>query len=277
MTWTWEIKSVNGRSLDLRVRVPSGGEQLEAGVRELVPQYLSRGNLQIALSVDRSQMPMSFRINRPLLEQLVAVSRELDAELPAAPPRLDGLLAVRGVLEVAEEPEPEDTSAKRSAAMLSDMQTALKQLVKVRRDEGRRLQPVVAGHVDEIERLVKAAAKSAEAQPDALRARLKAQVEELLQASPALPEERLAQEAALLATKADVREELDRLRAHIEAARGLLAEGGPVGRRLDFLCQELNREANTVCSKSAGVELTNLGLSLKTTIEKLREQVQNIE
>ncbi len=277
MTWTWEIKSVNGRSLDLRVRVPSGAEQLEAGVRELAPQHLSRGNLQIGLSIDRSQMPMSFRINRALLEQLVAVTRELEAELPAAPPRLDGLLAVRGVLEVAEDPESEDTSAKRNAAMLSDLQTALKQLVKVRRDEGRRLQPVVAGHVDEIERLVTVAAKSAEAQPDALRARLKAQVEELLQASPALPEERLAQEAALLASKADVREELDRLRAHIEAARALLVEGGPVGRRLDFLCQELNREANTVCSKSAGAELTNLGLSLKTTIEKLREQVQNIE
>ena len=278
MTWVWEIKSVNGRSLDLRLRVPQGMEMLEAAARKQAPQHFARGNLQISLNVDRSKLPLRYRVNRELLQQLVALSKELAAEeVPVERPRLDGLLGVRGVLEPEENQESEEVLKARSDAMLADLTAALEKLAAARREEGARLETVVQTLLAEIADLVTAAGKSAEAQPEALKARLATQVTELLDAAPPLPEERLAQEAALLATKADIREELDRLAAHLEQARELLAAGGAVGRRFDFLCQELNREANTLCSKSTDMELTRLGLALKTQIEKLREQVQNIE
>jgi len=181
------------------------------------------------------------------------------------------------VLEVAEEEESSDETEARVAAMGKDLQTALKDLSTARRAEGKHLKAAVETHLQTIEELTAKAAASAEAQPEALRARLKSQVEELLEAVPALPEDRLAQEAALLASRGDVREELDRLRAHSAAAKELLDGGGTVGRRLDFLCQEFNREANTLCSKASDVELTRLGLDLKSAVEQLREQVQNIE
>ncbi len=194
-----------------------------------------------------------------------------------APARLDGLLGVKGVLELAEEDESGEETEARLAAMGSDLRAALKDLSDARRAEGQHLKAVIETHLASIETLTDKAAASAEAQPEALRARLKSQVEELLDAVPALPEERLAQEAALLAARGDVREELDRLKAHAAAARELLAGGGPVGRRLDFLCQEFNREANTLCSKASDVELTRVGLDLKSAVEQLREQVQNLE
>ena len=197
--------------------------------------------------------------------------------LPAAAPRLDGLLGIKGVLEPEEDSEDEAVTEARNAAMLRDLAAALGKLSRARAEEGARLAAVIATHLDSFEEVVEAAGKSAELQPPALRERLARQVSELLEASPGLPEERLAQEAALLATKADVREELDRLRAHLDSARDLMKAGGAVGRRFDFLCQELNREANTLCSKSADMELTRQGLTMKTLVDKLREQVQNIE
>ena len=277
MGWTWEIKSVNGRGLDLRLRLPQGFEALEPAARKLAPQRLARGNLQISLSVDRSRAPLRYRVNRELLQQLVELSKSLGDDLPVEPPRLDGLLAVKGVLEPEEDGETEESLAAREAAMLKDLDSGLTKLAAVRREEGARLLTVIRTHLGEIGELVAAAGQEAEAQPEALRARLAEQVAALLEASPALPEERLAQEAALLATKADIREELDRLAAHLESAQELLDASEPVGRRLDFLCQELNREANTLCAKSAGMELTRQGLAIKTLIEKLREQIQNIE
>lgn len=279
-TWSWEIKSVNGRSLDLRCRIPNGYEPLEAAAREAAPKHCARGNVSITLSVGRAEAVPSLRVNRDLLDQLVRLAGELESRADGktlAPARLDGLLGVKGVLEVVEEEESGDETAARMAAMRKDLQTALKELSAARRAEGKHLKAAVETHLQTIEELTDKAAASAEAQPEALKARLKSLVEELLEAVPALPEERLAQEAALLAARGDVREELDRLRAHSAAARELLEGGGTVGRRLDFLCQEFNREANTLCSKASDVELTRLGLDLKSAVERLREQVQNIE
>ncbi len=277
MTWVWEVKSVNGRNLDLRLRLPQGFESLEAEVRKLVPEHLARGNVQIALVVDRSRLPLRYRVNRELLQQLVGLTQELGDDLQAAQPRLDGLLAIKGVLEPEENAEEDAVAEARNAAMLGDLTAALGKLALARAEEGARLETVIADHLKAFDEVVEAAGKSAELQPEALRERLERQVAELLEASSGLPEERLAQEAALLASKADIREELDRLRSHLESARDLMKAGGAVGRRFDFLCQELNREANTLCSKSVDMDLTRQGLTMKTLVDKLREQVQNIE
>ncbi|MHA1151081.1 MAG: YicC/YloC family endoribonuclease [Alphaproteobacteria bacterium] len=277
LTWAWELKSVNGKNLDLRCRVPSGYEALEVAARATAQAHCTRGNLQLSLTVNRGQVPVKLQVNREILDQLLGLMRELEGEVRAEPPRLDGLLAVRGVLEAVEEEETKEQMDVRTAAMEEDLVLALEALTAMRRAEGQRLKAMADGHLAEIERLTAAAGETAAARPEALRARLKAQVEELLEAAPALPEERLAQEAAVLAAKADVREELDRLNAHVAAAHDLLTEGKAIGRRLDFLCQELNREANTLCSKSQDVTLTRIGLDLKAVVDQLREQVQNIE
>lgn len=277
LSWIWEIKSVNARGLDLRCRIPAGYEALEGVVRSRARDYCSRGNLQITLTIDRGRRPVKLRVNREVLDQLTEFLRELEGQVKAAPPRLDGLLALRGVVEEVEETETAAQSEARAAAMAADLDLALKALRAMRRAEGRQLKNTVSGHLDEIERLSAAALESAAVGPGALRARLRDQVAELLEASPALSEDRLAQEAAVLAVKADVREELDRLRIHAAAAHDLLAQGGPIGRRLDFLCQELNREANTLCAKSWDIALTEIGLETKAAVDQLREQVQNIE
>ena len=276
--WAWEVRSVNGRNLEVRCRLPPGFEALESAARAAVAERFKRGKVALTLTLARGGEPPRARINRELLDQLLALAAEYAGKGKAEAPRLDSLLAVRGVVEVVEEAEPsEEQRAIRLARMTDTLARALEALAAMRHEEGGRLAALVGQHLDAIEGLRQRAGATAAAQPAALKARLKAQVDALLEASPALPEERLAQETALLVTKADVREELDRLAAHVAAARKLLAEGGAVGRKFDFLCQEFNREANTLCSKSADVELTEIGLDLKAAIDQLREQVQNIE
>jgi len=278
LRWTWEVKSVNGRNLDMRVRVPTGFEALEPAVRAAVPEKLKRGNVAIGLVLTRGQQPARARINRELLDQVIALADEVRQRLKTEAPRPDGLLAVRGVVELVEEEDlSEEKREARIQQMSADFTKALAALAQMRREEGARLAAIVAQQLNDIERFCTAAAASAAAQPAGLQARLKQQLDVLLGTSPALPEERLAQELALLITKADVREELDRLGVHIAAARKLLKDGGAVGRKFDFLCQEFNREANTLCSKSSDSELTAIGLDLKSSIDQLREQVQNIE
>jgi uncharacterized protein (TIGR00255 family) len=276
-TWTWELRSVNGRSLEVRSRL-SGYDSLEAAVRSTVARRLRRGNVNVALQIARDPAEAQVRVNEAVLQAVLeqlAKLRALDVE--AAAPTLDGILALKGVLETVEAPESEARRGEREAALLRDLETALAALVANRRQEGAQLAVAIGRHVDEIARLAAEAETLAAAQPDALRDRLQAQLDALLGASPPVPQERLAQELALLATKADVREELDRLRAHVCAAREMLAKGGAIGRQLDFLSQEFNREANTLCSKSADVALTRVGLALKGAIDQLREQVQNVE
>jgi uncharacterized protein (TIGR00255 family) len=278
IAFAWELKSVNGKGLELRFRLPTGYDALEAPLRAALAQRLKRGNVSASLTLVRSAAAAPVRVNRQALAEIVAAMTEIGAAVAAAPPRLDGLLALRGVLESAEQEEADDaTRTARNAAVLAAWDDALAALATMREAEGVRLGGVLEDRLGEMEALVAEAEKSAGTQPDAIKARLRAMVEALLEASPALPEERLAQEAALLVARADVREELDRLRAHVAAARTLLGEGSNIGRRLDFLCQELNREANTLCSKSSDLDLTRTGLALKAAIEQFREQVQNIE
>lgn len=277
LVWTWEVKSVNGRNLDVRCRLPSGFESLEPSARAAVSERFRRGHVSVHLQVSRGEGAATVRLNRELLDRLCALAKELEAEAGVAPARADGLLGLRGVIELAE-PEPTDDERRaRETAMLATLHEALDGLAAARREEGARLSAIVVGQIDEIARLVEAGEACAEVRPEAIRARLRENVEALLEMVPALPEERLAQEAAILITKADVREELDRLRAHVAAVRELLKEGDAGGRRLDFLAQEFNREANTLCAKAGDAELTRVGLDLKVTIDQFREQIQNIE
>jgi uncharacterized protein (TIGR00255 family) len=275
--FAWELRSVNNRGLDLRLRLPPGFEGLEPHLRKEIAVQVARGSVAAALTLTRASSQSRFRINTEALQQLLELMRELDSQVGADPPRLDGLLGLRGVIETVDEPEDPARREGQERALLEGFRSALGGMVEMRRAEGRALADVISARLDEIAARSGAARRVAALQPEALRRRLREMVSELLEASPALPEDRLAQEAALLIQRADATEELDRLEAHVEAARGLLAEGGPIGRRLDFLCQELNREANTLCSKSSDLELTRIGLAVKAAIEQLREQVQNLE
>jgi uncharacterized protein (TIGR00255 family) len=274
--WAWEVKSVNGRNLDIRARLPAGFDALDPVVRRVVPQRCRRGSVSVTLTTSL-EAQSRIRINRAVLDQLLALRREFDDRVEPVPPRFESLLAIRGVIELVEEQEPSDARESRIGLLTAALERTLDQLHAMRLEEGKRLATVVRAQIDEVERLTAAARMAAAAQPEAVRARLAAHMAVLLEAAPALPEDRLAQEAAFLASRADVREELDRLGSHVDAARSMLAEGGAIGRKLDFLCQELNREVNTLCSKSAEVDLTRLGLDLKAVVEQLREQVQNIE
>lgn len=278
-SWVWEIKSVNGKSLDVRFRTPPGLEALEQGVRAICAERLRRGNVSVALQISADSKPAVMQVNREALNQLLDIVPEIAREFGAEPPRVDGLLSVRGVVEYIEPEETEEEREAREAEMLNTFATAVDALKKSRLEEGRKLETVMRGLVDELEVLARSAATCATTQPDAIRKRLKEQVARLFDNDPPLPEDRLAQEAALLATKADIREEIDRIAAHVSAARSLLddIDDGPVGRRLDFLSQEFNREANTICSKSSDIELTQIGLDMKTAIDRFREQCQNIE
>lgn len=276
--WTWEGRSVNSKGLDLRCRVPGGYEPVEQATKAFAAKIFKRGNISYALSLDRVEQGGGiYRVNRDLLNQILALQGELADNVSQERPALEGLLSIRGMLESVDEGESEEAVAARIAAMIATGEQMLDAMAVARAAEGRQLAGLFDTHLETLSPLVEAASRCAAAQPDAIRARLKAMVAELIDADARLPEERLAQEAALLAGKTDVREELDRLRVHIGAARDLLAEALGVGRRLDFLCQELNREANTLCSKSSDVDLTRIGLDMKATIEQFREQVQNVE
>ncbi len=277
LAWSWELKSVNGKSLDLRFRLPPGFDALELSLRALMAERLKRGSVSANLAIAHTAAGAPLQVNRAVLDQVLGLARELGKKIKAAPPSIDGLLALRGVLESGEAMPDPVTRERREAMLLAGCRKALDALGTMRRAEGARLGAVLSERLSEIAGLVAAAETCAATQPDAIRARLKALVDALKDVVPSIPEERLAQEAAILVARGDIREELDRLAAHIAGARELLAEGAAVGRRLDFLCQELNREANTLCSKSADVELTRIGLALKAGIEQLREQVQNIE
>jgi uncharacterized protein (TIGR00255 family) len=275
--FAWELRSVNNRGLDVRLRLPTGFEGLEPQLRKEIGARATRGSVTVGLTVTRSASQSRFRINMEALQQILQLVRDLDEQIEADPPRLDSLLGLRGVLETVEEVEEPARREAHERAVLDGFSRALEALLEMRRSEGAVLAGVIRSRLDEIAALTDAARRAAAMQPDSLRARLRQMVAQLLDASPALPEDRLAQEAALLIQRADATEELDRLHAHVEAARELLEEGGAIGRRLDFLCQELNREANTLCSKSSDLELTRIGLAVKAAVEQLREQVQNLE
>jgi len=272
--WAWELRSVNGRGLDLRLRLAPGTDALEPALREAAGRVLKRGNVTANLTLRREEISR-LAPDPAALEQALRLALELAARIPGAPaPRAEALLALPGVLRPA---AAEPDSVPPAAAIQAGFAAALAALVTARNAEGARLGTILRAQLAEITALHAEASRIAADQPAAHRARLMENLRALLAESPSLPEERIAQEVALLAARSDVREELDRLASHIEAAHALLATGENIGRRFDFLVQEFNREANTLCSKSASAALTATGLKLKATIEQLREQVQNIE
>ena len=276
-SWAWELRSVNGRGLELRFRLPAGFDALETGLREAAGRRLKRGNVTANLSVRREEQAR-LAADPVALEQMLELALALARRIPgAAPPRPEALLALPGVLRQTNAAETDAAAAAALAAARQGFLAALDGLDAARAGEGGRLGVVMASQLADIAALRERAAGEAAGQPAAQQARMLETVQALLGELPALPAERIAQEVALLAARSDVREELDRLDAHLHAASALLAEAEPIGRRLDFLVQEFNREANTLCSKSASVALTSTGLRLKAAIEQLREQVQNIE
>lgn len=271
--WVWELKSVNARGLDIRVRLPSGHDEVETAVREAISKRFRRGSFFASFNLQRSDGDAPLEVDRELLERLIAISRELGTEAP----RVEALMAVRGVVAPAERVLDEDADKAQRLAYIASFKELLDDMEKARREEGARLGAMLDTRLMEIDTLVSEAERLAAARPEAVRARLQSQVAELLEGAQGMSEDRLAQELALIAVKGDIREEIDRLVAHVAQARDLMADGEAVGRRLDFLCQEFNREANTLCAKANDVGLTRIGLSLKASIDQLREQVQNVE
>ena len=277
--WTWELRSVNGKSLDLRIRIPAGLEALEPQIRERCSKVLRRGNVSIGLAMHRDQSEQMLQVNEGALEAVLSTIDLLKDRVPdLAPPSLDGILSQKGVFELKEPEDDEETQAALHKALLTTLDAALIDLVDMRHTEGQAINDVVRGQFDRISQLTQAAEALPARHPDAIKERLRKQVADLMEASDGqFDPQRLHQEAVFLATKADIREELDRLHAHVAAARDLMDTGGAIGRRLDFLAQEFNREANTLCSKSNDVDLTAIGLDLKAVIDQMREQIQNLE
>ncbi|WP_417684084.1 YicC/YloC family endoribonuclease [Roseibium sp.] len=277
--WTWELRSVNGKNLDVRIRIPTGLEELEQKIRERCARHLKRGNVTVGLSMKRDEGEARLTVNETALESVLSAIDLLRQRLPdVPPPTLDGILAQKGVFELKDQEDDEATRAVMLEQLLVTLDRALDELVSMRRGEGTAIGRLVSGQVDTVADLTRRAEALPSRQLDAIKARLAAQVAELLDAAGgALDPQRLHQEAAILATKADIREEIDRLHAHVDAVRELLGVGGAIGRRLDFLAQEFNRETNTLCSKSNDVELTAIGLDLKSVIDQMREQIQNLE
>ena len=276
-SWSWEARSVNGRNLDLRLRLPSGFEALEIRARGLCQEKLSRGNCTINLAVKREGKQTEIRLNEAALAQAQEVAERAQSLTKLNAACLDTLLAMRGVVEAVEAEESEEAQAALFHALIAGLASALDQLVAARTSEGERLQRVIEKQLATIDSLVERASNASARQPEAIASRLAEQIARLTEGPSVLDPDRLHQEALLLAAKADIQEELDRLRAHVAAANELIESDQPVGRKFEFLAQEFNREANTLCSKASDIEISRAGLGLKTVIDQLREQVQNIE
>lgn len=274
--WTLEAKSVNGRAFEPRFRLPAGFDRLEPALRREAAAHVSRGNLNVNLSLSATPGEGALRVNEAALTDALALVRKIAERIECDRPRPEGVLALRGVLESAEGAPDDAALAALDEAILASFRGVLSRLVAMRAAEGRALKDILRNQVDDVARLSAAARASAEAAPAAIRARIERQLSELLAGAP-VPADRLAEEAALIALKADVREELDRLDAHVDAAKALLESDEPAGRRLDFLGQEFNREANTLCSKAQEISLKRLGLDLKSAVDQFREQAQNVE
>ncbi|MFT6670621.1 MAG: hypothetical protein ACJAVZ_002091 [Afipia broomeae] len=273
----WELKSVNAKGFDFRLRLPAGWDDIEAAARKRATELLSRGTVYANLTVKRTGAASIVRINEDVLASILKVASEISARTDAVAPSVDGLLGIKGVIEVAEPESDEAEMQAARAAVSASFEQALQSLIDMRKREAVALGQILAQRMDEMESLTKRAEAAPGRKPEAIRARLAEQVAALLETSDRFDADRLNQEAILIAAKADIREELDRIVSHIAQTRELLGKGGAVGRRLDFLAQEFNREVNTTCSKSNDIELTNTGLEMKGVVEQFREQVQNLE
>ncbi len=276
-SWVWEVRSVNGRGLDMRIRLPSQYDGLDQRVRKAIQARLKRGSVTVSLNVTRQSGAMEVQINENVLRDVLKAAEVVRKATDAAQPRVDGLLALKGVLDVVEQSESEGEREKIEANMFADFETALAEAVSTRRSEGARLADIVLAKIFEIAALTEKIETSPSRAPEALQHRLKEQVSRLMDANSGLDEARLHQEAVLVATRVDIEEEVKRLTAHVAAAKTLVESPDPIGRQLDFLAQEFNREANTICSKAGANDISQAGLALKTAIDQMREQVQNIE
>jgi uncharacterized protein (TIGR00255 family) len=275
--WTFELKTVNAKGLDIRLRMPAPFDRAEGGARTRLAKALARGTCFANLSAQREGTTTAARIDLAALESIAVAARAAAVKAGLAPPTMDGLLALRGVLETADIEDGEAAVNAACAGALVSLDEAIASLTTARRGEGRALASLLKDMLFAIARIVEAADANPARRPEAVRERLAQSVQALMASSRGFDENRLHQEAILLAAKADIREELDRLKTHVAAARALIEEGGPIGRRLDFLAQELSREASTLCAKANDVSLTAQGLELRAQIEQFREQVQNVE
>jgi uncharacterized protein (TIGR00255 family) len=276
-SFEWELKSVNAKGFDLRMRMPPGFDEVETVARKRATEVLSRGTVYANLTVKRSNAASTVKINEEVLNSVLRIAADLASKIDAVAPSVDGLMNIKGVIEVVEPEADEDEEKAAKAAVAAAFEEALTALVAMRNREGSTLGEILSQRLGEIETLSKKAESAPGRKPEAIRARLAEQIATLLETSDRFDADRLTQEALMMATKADIREELDRIASHITQSREMLKKGGPVGRRLDFLSQEFNREVNTCCSKSNDLELTNTGLEMKNVVEQFREQVQNLE
>lgn len=277
LLWAWEARSVNGRGLDIRLRLPPGNDAVEPAVREAAGKKVVRGNVSATLTIDRQTGSGSVRVNETVLADVLRCADRVAEISGGSRPDTSALLSIKGVLEQLDISESAEARAARERMLIAGFETALGRLIDSRRSEGARLDAIIREQVAQIERLTADVRASPSRSIEAIRGRVQEQIARLLEADNGFDPDRLHQEAIIVATRADVEEELARLDAHVAAARDILAEPGAVGRKLDFLAQEFNREANTLCSKANTVDVTRLGLSLKTIIDQLREQVQNVE
>ena len=276
--WAWELRSVNGKGLDLRLRLPQGFERLEPEVRRIASARFVRGNIQTALNIQAAEVKVEAVVNEAALQAVLDLRKNLEGKVDPAPIRFDTLLGIRGVIDfrdVADDPTELDALDRE---ILAGLEKAAAAMAAMREAEGAALAAVLLAQIAAVEKLTNLVETDPSRSPEQIRTRLESQIVSLLDGtSGALDRDRLHAEVAILATKADVREEIDRLKSHIAAARDLLAKGGPVGRKLDFLAQEFNRESNTICSKSNSAAVTAAGIELKVVIDQFREQVQNLE
>ncbi len=275
--WAWELRSVNGKGLDLRLRLPTGTEHLETEVRKLAAGCFSRGNMQVNLTVSASEAGVETVVNQSALAAVLSLREQLRDVIDPAPLRLDTLLSIRGIVDFREPEEQEGERAARDADLLSGLRLALADMTSMRESEGLALHLVLLEQVESIEMLTRQIEADPSRSVASITARLASQVALVMDGGSMVDQDRLYGEVALLAAKADIREEVDRLRTHVTAARDLLRKGGPVGRKLDFLSQEFNRESNTICSKSNAATVTAAGIELKVVIDQFREQIQNLE
>lgn len=276
-TFEWELKSVNAKGFDLRCGCRRGSTSWRPTPRSAPHEVLSRGTVYANLNVKRANTAATVRVNEDVLNAVLKAAAVIAGKVDAVAPSVDGLLAIKGVVEVAEPEGDEDEDKAARAAVAEAFDKALADLVEMRKREGTSLGQILTQRVDEVEALARKAEAAPGRKPEAIKARLAEQIATLLDTSDRFDSDRLMQEAILIATRADIREELDRIASHVAQARELIGKGGPIGRKLDFLAQEFHREVNTCCSKSNDIELTNTGLAMKNVVEQFREQVQNLE
>lgn len=276
--WAWELRSVNGKGLDLRLRLPQGFERIETEIRRIASAHFARGNIQAALNIQAAEVKVEAVVNQPALQAVLDLKKDLEDKIDPAPLRFDTLLGIRGIVDFRDVADDPAELEALDRDILAGLEKAAAAMAAMREAEGAALTAVLLAQIAAIEKLANLVEADPSRSPEQIRARLETQVAALLDGtSGTLDRDRLHAEVAILATKADLREEIDRLKSHIAAARDLLAKGGPVGRKLDFLAQEFNRESNTICSKSNSAAVTAAGIELKVVIDQFREQVQNLE